>query len=145
MSRQRGGLIVMISCCPQFSHDFPLPVRPSIVQEVAPHMMRQRGGLIVMIGSVTAHMASPFAGAYSASKAALLALSDSLRLELQPFGVQVSYVTAGSIRQVGYFGWVATGLVVVGAAAAWVAGVTCTSQQQPGCHGCAALLPPECH
>lgn len=67
-------------------------------QEVAPHMMRQRGGLIVMIGSVTAHMSSPFAGAYSASKAALLGLTDSLRLELQPFGVQVSYVTAGSIK-----------------------------------------------
>jgi 1-acylglycerone phosphate reductase len=69
-----------------------------VTQEVAPHMMRQRGGLIVMIGSVTAHMATPFAGAYSASKAALLGLTDSLRLELQPFGVQVSYVTAGSIK-----------------------------------------------
>lgn len=69
-----------------------------VTQEVAPHMMRQRGGLIVMIGSVTAHMSSPFAGAYSASKAALLGLTDSLRLELQPFGVQVSYVTAGSIK-----------------------------------------------
>jgi len=67
-------------------------------QEIAPHMMRRRGGLIVMIGSVTSVMASPFAGAYSASKAALLGLTDSLRLELQPFGVQVSYVTAGSIK-----------------------------------------------
>lgn len=61
-------------------------------------MMRQRGGLIVMIGSVTSFFATPFAGAYSASKAALLALTDSLRLELQPFGVRVSYVTAGAIK-----------------------------------------------
>ena len=83
---------------PPATHGCPLPPPPNCLQEVAPHMMRQRGGLIVMIGSVTAHMASPFAGAYSASKAALLGLTDSLRLELQPFGVQVSYVTAGSIK-----------------------------------------------
>jgi short-subunit dehydrogenase len=61
-------------------------------------MMRQRSGLVVMIGSVVSVMSTPFAGAYSASKAALLALSDSLRLELAPFGVQLSYVTAGSIK-----------------------------------------------
>ena len=76
----------------------PGPGAPAPPQAVAPHMARQRGGLIVMIGSVTSFMASPFAGAYSASKAALLALADSLRLELQPFGVGVCYVKAGSIR-----------------------------------------------
>ncbi|KAL4435641.1 hypothetical protein ABPG77_002604 [Micractinium sp. CCAP 211/92] len=71
-----------------------------VTQAVAPHMIRQRSGLIVMIGSVVSLMATPFGAAYSASKAALLALSDSLRLELRPFKVHVTYVVAGSIKQV---------------------------------------------
>lgn len=37
-------------------------------------------------------------GAYTASKAALLGLTDSLRLELQPFGVRVAHVTLGATR-----------------------------------------------
>ncbi|KAL4425272.1 hypothetical protein ABPG75_009288 [Micractinium tetrahymenae] len=69
-----------------------------VTQAVAPHMVRQCGGLIVMIGSVVSLLATPFGAAYSASKAALLALTDSLRLELQPFGVHVTYVVAGSIK-----------------------------------------------
>jgi short-subunit dehydrogenase len=69
-----------------------------VTQAVAPHMMRARGGLVVMIGSVVSMLASPFGGAYSASKAALLALSDSLRVELEPFGVRLTYVTAGAIK-----------------------------------------------
>jgi short-subunit dehydrogenase len=61
-------------------------------------MMRARAGLIVMIGSVTSVLATPFGGAYAASKAALLGISDSLRLELAPFGVHVTHVTAGAIK-----------------------------------------------
>lgn len=37
-------------------------------------------------------------GSYSASKSALLSMSQALRMELAPFGVQVCYVTAGSIK-----------------------------------------------
>ncbi|KAI3434964.1 hypothetical protein D9Q98_003017 [Chlorella vulgaris] len=69
-----------------------------VTQAVAPHMMRARAGLIVMIGSVTSVLATPFGGAYAASKAALLGISDSLRLELAPFGVHVTHVTAGAIK-----------------------------------------------
>ncbi|PSC76882.1 short-chain dehydrogenase reductase isoform B [Micractinium conductrix] len=69
-----------------------------VTQAVAPHMMRQRGGLVVMIGSVTSLLSAPFGAAYAASKAALLSLSDALRLELQPFGVHVTHATAGAIR-----------------------------------------------
>lgn len=61
-------------------------------------MMHQQGGLIVMIGSVTSMLSSPFGAAYGASKAALLALTDALRLELLPFGVAVSYAMCGQIR-----------------------------------------------
>lgn len=49
-------------------------------------MIAQNTGLVVMVGSVMGMLSSPFAGAYCASKSALLSLTDTLRLELMPFG-----------------------------------------------------------
>ncbi len=69
-----------------------------MAQAVAPALIARRAGLVVMVGSVGSHLSSPFAGAYNASKAALLTLSDTLRLELAPFGVGVTFVMAGSIQ-----------------------------------------------
>lgn len=60
-------------------------------------MAARGGGLVVNVGSVSAWLSTPYAGAYCASKAALHALSDSLRLELRPFNVRVTTVTAGAI------------------------------------------------
>ncbi|KAL6779320.1 hypothetical protein ACKKBG_A11855 [Auxenochlorella protothecoides x Auxenochlorella symbiontica] len=68
-----------------------------MTQAVVPSMAARGGGLVVNIGSVSAWLATPYAGAYCASKAALHALSDSLRLELRPFNIQVTTVTAGAI------------------------------------------------
>ncbi len=67
-------------------------------QAVVPSMIESRSGLVVMVGSVGSQLSSPFAGAYNASKAALLSLSDTLRLEVVPYGIGVSYVMAGAIR-----------------------------------------------
>jgi nucleoside-diphosphate-sugar epimerase len=61
--------------------------------------MRERGwGRIVNVSSTNGFLVTPFMGAYSASKYALEALSDALRLELSPFGIEVVVVQPGSIK-----------------------------------------------
>ena len=60
-------------------------------------VLRRAKGLVVNIGSVSGVLVTPFAGAYCASKAAVHALSDALRMELAPFGVRVMEVQPGAI------------------------------------------------
>jgi NAD(P)-dependent dehydrogenase (short-subunit alcohol dehydrogenase family) len=61
--------------------------------------MRARGwGRIVNVSSTNGYLVTPFMGAYSASKYALEALSDALRLELRPFGVEVAVVQPGAMK-----------------------------------------------
>lgn len=61
--------------------------------------MKEKGqGTIVNIGSVSGVLTTPFSGAYCASKAALHALSDALRMELAPFGINVITVQPGGVR-----------------------------------------------
>lgn len=60
-------------------------------------LLRQSKGLVVNIGSISSVFITPFAGAYCASKAAVHALSDALRMELAPFGVAVMEVQPGAI------------------------------------------------
>lgn len=54
-------------------------------------------GRIVMISSVGGKNASPFLGAYNASKFALEGMSESLRRELIPFGIDVIVVAPGTV------------------------------------------------
>ncbi|QLC73978.1 SDR family oxidoreductase [Pseudomonas sp. LPB0260] len=60
-------------------------------------LLRQSSGLVINIGSVSGVLATPFAGAYCASKAAVHALSDALRLELAPFSIELMEVQPGAI------------------------------------------------
>src|SRR5476651_1389720 len=60
-------------------------------------VLRRSRGLVVNIGSVSGVLVTPFAGAYCASKAAVHALSDALRMELAPFGIRVMEVQPGAI------------------------------------------------
>ncbi|MGE8150636.1 SDR family oxidoreductase [Pseudomonas vancouverensis] len=61
-------------------------------------VLRRSKGLVVNIGSVSGVLVTPFAGAYCASKAAVHALSDALRMELAPFGIRVMEVQPGAIE-----------------------------------------------
>lgn len=61
-------------------------------------LLRESGGRIVNVSSISGKFATPFIGPYAASKFALEAASDALRLELRPFGIFVSLVEPGSVR-----------------------------------------------
>ncbi|MBB3062571.1 SDR family oxidoreductase [Microbulbifer rhizosphaerae] len=69
----------------------------ALIRACAPLMKSERRGVICNIGSVSGVMPTPFSGAYCASKAALHALSEVLRLELKPFGIRVMTVQPGAI------------------------------------------------
>lgn len=65
-------------------------------KHVVPHMKRQGGGAIVNIGSIVGLRPKPGQNAYCASKAATIALSQSLALELAAVGIRVNVVNPGA-------------------------------------------------
>jgi short-subunit dehydrogenase len=70
----------------------------ALIQALIPAMRDRGGGKIINISSIGGRTAFPFGGLYSASKFALEALSDTLRMELQPFNIQVSVIEPGPVR-----------------------------------------------
>lgn len=69
-----------------------------ITQLVIPCMTERRSGTIANVSSISGVMPSVFSGAYCASKAAVNAWSDTLRMELKPFGIRVITIQPGAIR-----------------------------------------------
>jgi len=65
------------------------------MREVLPFMLRRESGLIVNVATTAALYGVPYLAAYGASKAALVALSQSLRAELDGTGVRVMLVYPG--------------------------------------------------
>ena len=70
----------------------------ALTKEVLPAMRKQRSGRIINVSSVVGKMSTPLTGWYSASKHALEALSDALRVEVKPFGIQVVVIEPGAIK-----------------------------------------------
>lgn len=68
-----------------------------LVRAALPHMREREGGTIVNVSSLAGRVAAPGMGAYSASKHAIEGYSDSLRRELEPFGIDVSVVQPGPV------------------------------------------------
>lgn len=69
----------------------------AVIQAVLP-LVRTARGRIVNMSSVSGIVAAPFLGPYCASKHALEAISDSLRVELRRWGIRVSLVEPGSVN-----------------------------------------------
>lgn len=55
-------------------------------------LIRRGGGRIVNIGSILGRVVTPYSGAYCASKFAIEAFTEALRMELRPWGIPVSVV-----------------------------------------------------
>lgn len=69
-----------------------------LTNTVLPFMRRQGYGRIIQNSSLLGIVSLPFRGAYNASKHALEALSDTLRLELNPTAIHVSLIEPGPIQ-----------------------------------------------
>ncbi|MCG7205376.1 oxidoreductase [Streptomyces arenae] len=68
-----------------------------LTQLALPHMRAQRSGTVVNITSMGGKIHTPLGGWYHGTKFALEALSDCLRLEVRPFGIDVVVVEPGGI------------------------------------------------
>lgn len=68
----------------------------AVTREVLPRLRRTRGRL-VFISSLNGLVSFPFTGLYNASKFAVEAVADCLRVELGPFGVQVALIEPGVV------------------------------------------------
>jgi len=80
----------------QFDTNFFSIIR--LIQEVGPTMRKQGSGTIVNISSVVGRIGFPASPAYISSKFALEGLSESLRFEFAPFGVDVIIIEPGVIK-----------------------------------------------
>jgi len=80
----------------QFETNFFSVVR--MIQKVAPIMRKQGSGNIVNISSIAGRIGFPVSTAYISSKFAIEGLSESLRYELGPFGINVIIIEPGVIK-----------------------------------------------
>jgi NAD(P)-dependent dehydrogenase (short-subunit alcohol dehydrogenase family) len=66
-----------------------------VMKAVLPQMRSQRSGLIINITSIAGYMGLPYRSIYSASKGALELITEALRMEVKPFGIQITNVAPG--------------------------------------------------
>lgn len=69
-----------------------------LTKAVIPHMRKERSGKIINVSSILGRLAIPSGAAYTSSKWAMEAMSESLRYELFPFGIHVVLVEPGLIQ-----------------------------------------------
>jgi len=80
----------------QFETNFFGMIR--LIQEVGPTMRKKGSGTIVNISSYAGRIGFPVSSAYSSSKFAIEGLSESLRLEMAPFGINVIIIEPGIVN-----------------------------------------------
>jgi short-subunit dehydrogenase len=66
-----------------------------VIKAVLPQMRSQNSGLIINITSIAGYMGLPYRSIYSASKGALEIITESLRMEVKSFGIQITNVAPG--------------------------------------------------
>jgi len=62
-----------------------------------PHMQRQKAGHIINVSSVAGHKVRPGSAVYSATKHAVLALSEGLRQEVKPYNLRTTVISPGAV------------------------------------------------
>jgi len=70
----------------------------AVTRAFVPAMRARRSGRVINLSSIGGKVTFPFFGAYHGTKFAVEAFSDSLRYELQPFGIDVVVIEPGPIR-----------------------------------------------
>ena len=76
-----------------FETNFFGPIK--LMQQVLPSMRSNKKGLIINITSIAGYMGLPFRGCYSASKGALEIFSESIRMEVKKYGVNITTIAPG--------------------------------------------------
>jgi NAD(P)-dependent dehydrogenase (short-subunit alcohol dehydrogenase family) len=66
-----------------------------VMKAVLPQMRSQQSGLIINITSIAGYMGLPYRSVYSASKGALELITESLRMEVKSFGIQITNIAPG--------------------------------------------------
>jgi NAD(P)-dependent dehydrogenase (short-subunit alcohol dehydrogenase family) len=69
-----------------------------VIRTVIPHFRAKKSGVIINISSIGGRVAFPFYSVYHATKWAVEGFTESLRFELEPFGIRVKLVEPGAIK-----------------------------------------------
>ncbi|WP_318342877.1 SDR family NAD(P)-dependent oxidoreductase [Flagellimonas baculiformis] len=70
----------------------------NVIRNVLPHLRRQKSGHIINTASMMGYMSYPGNGSYSASKYAVIGLSEALAQEVAPFDIKVTILAPGTFR-----------------------------------------------
>ncbi|MGB1309544.1 MAG: SDR family NAD(P)-dependent oxidoreductase, partial [Oceanihabitans sp.] len=76
-----------------FETNFFGPIK--VIKAVLPQMRKQQSGLIINITSIAGYMGLPYRGVYSASKGALEIITESFRMEIKDFNIQMTNIAPG--------------------------------------------------
>jgi len=69
----------------------------NVMKAVLPQMRKQQSGTIINITSIAGYMGLPYRGIYSATKGALDLVTESVRMEVKKFGIQVATIAPGDV------------------------------------------------
>jgi len=70
----------------------------NVTRAFLPKMIERRAGRVINVSSVGGRLTLPYFGVYNSTKYAVESLSDALRYELRPFGIDITMIEPGVIR-----------------------------------------------